>query len=355
MNSGPRAKRERFERLGRLFEELTGLDPLDRDRLIAARCEDDDRLAAEVRELLTADASSRNTGFVERLLASEIASITEAPQPDLTIGPWRVVRRLGGAVARRSFLVDREEESGMMRAVLRTFPGCAGATEGAATAFWRQFGRLRGLDASGLARMLGAGIDPDGTPYVAVEVVEGERITTWCERRRVSLPERVELFVGVCDVVAGAHARGIAHGGLRASRVVVGGDRRPKLLDFGIESLAAVCDPTSDPPTPRDDVLALGQILFELMTGTRPLGAAPAVAKRGLTASRAVSDARTRMYLESGLDAVVRRALRTEPVARYSGADGMAEDLRRHLRGLPVLVSFEEGAPPRRSAPPPTG
>ena len=164
--------------------------------------------------------------------------------------------------------------------------------------FRRERQILAQLDHPSIARLLDGGLHTDGRPYFAMELVEGEPITTYCDRRRLSIDARVRLFCRVCDAVQYAHGRLIVHRDLKPANIFVTATGDLKLLDFGIAKLLTDDDATQateltrtglrpltpayaapeqlrgEPVSTATDVYTLGVILFELLTGRRPSASA---------------------------------------------------------------------------------
>ena len=268
---------------------------------------------------------------------------------------------------------------------------------------------LARLDHPAIARLLDGGTASDGRPYLALGFVHGEPITDHCDRRRLSIDERLALFCEVCRAVAYAHRMLVVHRDLKPSNVLVeeapgGGAARVKLLDFGIAKLldesapftapvtteghrvmtpqyAAPEQVRGEPVTTATDVYGLGVLLYELLAGRRPhapdaqaraaveravldetppdpSAVAAATAPTGPSAiarasARASDPARLRRRLRGDLDRIALKALRKEPERRYDGPAALARDVERHLAGLPVearpeSVRYRAGAFVRR-------
>ena len=153
---------------------------------------------------------------------------------------------------------------------------------------------LADLDHPNIARVLDGGSTDDGTPYVVMEYIEGEPLDTYCDTRKLSNRERLELFRKVCSAVQHAHRNLIVHRDLKPGNILVTPDGEPKLLDFGIAKLLdparsphtlpqtrAMMNPMTpeyaspeqvlgDTLTTASDVYALGVVLYELLTGVAP-------------------------------------------------------------------------------------
>ena len=242
---------------------------------------------------------------------------------------------------------------------------------------------LAGLTHPNIARLYDGGSTEDGRPFLAMEYVDGTAITEYCDAAGLPLERRLELFLLVADAVRYAHGRLVVHRDIKPSNILVTGDGRVKLLDFGIakiiegddgeelESLTRtggrILTPEyaspeqlrSLPVTTASDVYQLGVLLFVLLTGRRPFasrgeathgdrGSRSMVATRASTAVagaagesarlRGSAPDRLRRALRGDLDTILQKALREEPEARYTSAEQMADDVRRHLEGRPIAA-----------------
>lgn len=245
---------------------------------------------------------------------------------------------------------------------------------------------LATLEHPNIARLFDAGTTEDGIPYLVMELIEGTPVDQYCEDKDLGVVERLQLFRQVCMAVQYAHQRLVIHRDIKPSNILVTADSVPKLLDFGI---AKIFDPAAgseatllrpmtpeyaspeqvrgDPITTATDVYSLGVVLYKLLTGrtpypekTRtPLEFAKAICEiepaRPSTAPAArklsepllqiqrtrdrVSSTKLRRKLKGDLDNIVLKSLRKEPERRYASVEQLAEDIRRHLDGLPVTAT----------------
>lgn len=231
---------------------------------------------------------------------------------------------------------------------------------------------LAALSHPDVVRLLDAGIDADGRPFLVMELAEGDPITSWCDERRLPLDARLRLFLAVCDAVQSAHRHLIVHLDLKPGNILVTNDGRPKLLDFGTAKLAGPdlhltrTEPLTlqyaSPERLRGetvsvacDVYSLGLILHELVSGGWPFrrheslidmaerasGNAAVtppsrVSTEDAAARRRTSLDRLRHAVRGDLDAITARAIAHAPSERYATVADLAEDVRRYLAGDPV-------------------
>jgi serine/threonine protein kinase len=318
--SPPKGGRSSWEDL---FDELVELPAAERRRRLAALRAEDGALASRIERLLAADAAS--AGLLD-LPASELLGQmgdaaeggeggergawgdpagggapgdeegAAAAEPQLSagavVGSWRIVRPLGRGGMGEVYLAERSGPEFAQRVALKVIK--RGMDSAAIVRrFVRERQILAHLDHPNLARLLDGGSTPDGRPFFALELVEGEAITAWCERHEVGLEGRLRLVQTVCQAVDSAHRRLVVHRDLKPANILVTADGTPKLLDFGIAKLLAaeegrgqtlthlegrVLTPAyaapeqilGEPVSTATDVYALGVLLYELITGVLP-------------------------------------------------------------------------------------
>ena len=370
---------ERWRRIEQLFEHGLEVAPEARAGWLESVCGEDGDLRREVVSLLEAHAASE--GFLERPAVQRVGGAVgeltgratdrteedgaeRSEWADRRIGAYRVIGEVGRGGMSTVLLAERDDAAFRGRVAIKVLRGMPGAQ--AVQRFERERQILADLDHPGIARLRDAGTLADGVPYVVMDYVEGEPIDAWCERRGLGVAGRLELFLRVCDAVQAAHRSLIVHRDLKPANVLVTADGEPRLLDFGI---AKPLDPESDQTvtrtlframTPRyaspeqvtggrittaTDVYSLGVILFELLTGRSPyeISTLPPAAWQRVIAEveppRASQVARApgvARRLRGDLDTILQAALRKDPQRRYGSVEAFADDVRRHLRNLPV-------------------
>ncbi len=250
---------------------------------------------------------------------------------------------------------------------------------------------LSRLNHPNIAKLLDGGETPDGLPYFVMEYIEGETITKFCESHQFDVNERLELFQKVCDAISYAHTNLIVHRDIKPSNIIVTNDGTLKLLDFGIAKLldnelentgtigrmftpeyASPEQINGLPITTATDVYSLGVVLYELLSGIRPFTSKSRnygeIANLVLTQepsrpssvviSHSRSDSETGRTNENkgqrtkveglrtksligDLDNIILKALRKESDRRYQSVSEFSEDIKRHLKGLPVTATAD--------------
>lgn len=297
---------------------------------------------------------------------------------DLTgksFGPWRVEKLIGTGGMAQVWLARRTDGLYDGLAAIKLMR-LAVADRSANERFARE-GRLLGrLSDPNIARLLDAGVTAGGERFLVLEYVDGERIDAWCDRNRLTLSGRVELFIVVCKAVAHAHENLIVHRDLKPSNIFVTSGGEVKLLDFGVAKLladdanalalhtqltrehGAAMTPAYAAPeqiageavSTSMDVYALGMVLYELLNGARPMqptqpGEVPKPLWTltttheetvRLAEQRSTSVKELRRALRGDLAAVVAKAVKSNPEQRYRSAMELADDLQRVLDQRPI-------------------
>ncbi len=428
---------ERWQQVKELLDETLDMSPGTRRAFLDASCGGDDHLRRQVESLVEEEERAgdflQDPIFVLSDGGEGGAGDTEPEtQPDEAghadverrIGPYRLIRQLGRGGMGTVHLAQRDDDEYQSRVAIKVLrPG--GQRQGNAqllSRFLVERQILADLNHPNIAELYDGGtLDGDagdadaGLPYFVMELVDGATITEYCDRERLDVDARLELFDQVCAAVQAAHRNLIVHRDIKPANILVTGDgvtpegdKRAilKLLDFGI---AKPLDPAAfpqavettgswrrpmtpiyaspeqirgEPVTTATDVYSLGVVLFELLTGRHPYraGTSQGDTPRGTQPFQSVEDAvlrqpvprpsdtvevehevdedqtpgvastveisrrrratprQFRRQLAGDLDNIVLMALRKDPDRRYATVEQLAEDLRRHRRGLPVVA-----------------
>lgn len=277
-------------------------------------------------------------------------------------GPYRLLARLGEGGMGEVYLAEQVQP--MKRRVALKVVREGIESEEILARFADERSALARMSSQFIAKLLDVGTSRAGRPYLAMEFVEGRTLIDHCDRERLDLPQRVELFLGICQGVQHAHHKGIVHGDLKPSNVLVavsGGIAVPKIIDFGLsyatdrvgvsraggtlEYMSPELVRTGTAVDTRVDVYSLGVLLYELTTGTRPHASVPRSANLELQ-RRIVEDdpelpsdlCAPPVGLRDDLDWVVMKAMAKHREHRYSTAAALAADVRRFLRHEPVVA-----------------
>ncbi len=396
---------EHERRIVDLLSRALELDGADRGRFLDHSCAGDRALRDELESMLE-EESEVPDGFLE---SPAVADLDEeqlfendqglpfgAPFSSRhsggghieRFGPYRVLSILGQGGMGTVYLAEQREPV-RRRVALKILDAVHDrrrlkrfAAEGQA---------LARLAHPNIASLYEVGATAEGHPFVAMELVEGVAITAWCDQRRLSLDDRIELFFDVCAGVRHAHEKGVLHRDLKPANVLVtevDGKATAKVIDFGIARALGeplLTDVDTQPMTlenqiigspiymcpevaggkrdvdTRSDVYALGLLLYELLIGVLPFdtqvnlvellrriakGDLPVPSARfaELEVERRKQLADLRSSTASGLsrrlhgdlDAIAEKTVTREPEERYDSPAALATDLRRHLDVEPV-------------------
>ena len=327
--------------------------------------------------------------------ASVDPDLTRAPsgvKATEAIGPYRLLERVGEGGMGDVWLAEQTQP--IHRQVALKVIKAGMDTAQVVARFEAERQALALMDHPAIARVFDAGATPQGRPYFAMEYVRGETITEYVTRHTLTVPQRIDLFLTVCEGVQHAHQKGIIHRDLKPSNVLVTvrDDRpMPKVIDFGVAKATtqALTDRTLHTEigaligTPeymspeqaemgsldidtRADVYSLGVMLYELLTGTLPFEPKalrehgleklrrtirevdpPRPSTRVTTAAGSAATvlpshgdaSRLARQLRGDLDWITMKALEKDRTRRYGSVSDLAADLRRHLDDVPVLAS----------------
>ncbi|HEY1337880.1 MAG TPA: protein kinase, partial [Bryobacteraceae bacterium] len=355
---------ERFERLRSLFHEAAALPAGGRDEYLSAACGGDTALRSEVLGMLEADSAA------DTLLEGGVPGIARdlfqggAAFGDLRFGPYRLIRRLGEGGMGVVYLAERED---LGSRVAIKFLRDAWLSPARRERFTEEQRTLAQLIHPSIARLYDADTISDGTPWFAMEYVEGVTITEYLAQHGSSVEERLRLFREVCEAVKYAHERAVIHRDLKPSNILVRSDGAVRLVDFGIAKHLDSADQPVDQTrtalrlmTPAyaspeqirgepvgifTDVYALGVILYEILTGRLPLdvGGRTAteaeriiVSQEPLPPSAVAGGPGLTRASWADLDVLCLTAIHKDLARRYRSVEMLIRDIDHYLNGEPL-------------------
>ncbi len=385
---------ERWQEIQALFDAALEQPREGRTLYLKTACQNDETLFEEVLALL--ETYDDDPSFLEDSAASFHALVEPAPLEGQHIGAYRIVKRIGTGGMGAVYLAERDDEQFRKRVALKIVKRGMD-TEEILRRFRGERQILAALDHSGIARLLDGGMTEDGRPYFVMEYVEGgEAINTYCDRKRLGVAERLQLFQQVCATLQFAHQNLVVHRDLKPSNILVSEQGQVKLLDFGIAKLlnpdlapftlaqtrtemrlmtpeyAAPEQVRGEAITTATDVYQLGVLLYTLLTGHRPYrlksrateeiaraiceetperpstmvrrtsevsslgGTTRTITPDEICAARNTEVDRLVRRLSGDLDTIVLKAMHKEPQRRYISAEALGDDVHRYLVGLPV-------------------
>jgi len=337
-----------WEKFCSIAVEALGVEAVDRSRFVASACGDDLELRSRV-ELLLLKANGAS-GFLEGGLNFGL-SLRPRAAGDV-VGNYVLDELIGKGGMGEVWSAHRTDGQFEQRVAVKLLS--AGFPDAwRAKRFREERQILAGFEHPNIARLLDGGLASDGSPFLAMELVEGERSDTAIER--LPVVRRLELFEKICHAVQYAHQRLIVHRDIKPSNILIAQNGEPKLLDFGIARSLDPLDMSAtqtglgaftpnyaspeqiqgQPMGTSTDVYSLGVVLFEWVAGRKSyeLAGKSLAEIVDIVCHHGVPPA------DSGtpeLDAVIRKAVRIDPAERYQSAAELASDIRLYLEGRPV-------------------
>ncbi|MEJ0034959.1 MAG: serine/threonine-protein kinase [Gammaproteobacteria bacterium] len=354
-------------RVEAIFHEALELPAQQRDEYIDRRCGDDRALAAEVRSLIQASESESALG--RERAASARATRTIAAR-GRRIGAYEIDRLLGRGGMGSVYLAHRVDGEFEQQVAIKLVD-LPMASELFRERFRVERQILANLTHPCIARLLDGGVSEGGEMFLAMEYIDGVNIAAYCRAHRLSIRERITLFLKVCGAVQFAHQSLVVHRDLKPDNILIATDGTPRLLDFGTAKLLTPLSGTAaagftqhgiqaftpsyaspeqilgEPISTATDVYSLGVLLYVLLAGVPPYSIQNFTTGEFLRLvcteqppppSVAAKRAGTGVRLDADLDVIVLKALRKEPQQRYLSVEQLAADLLAYASGRPVAA-----------------
>lgn len=347
-----------------VFHTAVSLPPADRASFVRAQLGGRSVLITEILELAHTFEEQEEVGGWKN---PELVPLnSDDSQIGRRVGSWYLESLIGRGGMGSVYLASRQDGQFEQLAALKLL-SCRISSEWLEDRFRQERQNLARLNHPNIARLIDGGTTAERDPYLVMEYVEGAPLDDYCRSRELSIRQRVELFLRVCDAVTYTHQNLLIHRDLKPDNILVCEDGTPKLLDFGTAKRVAMdaeepgttvvgmraftpayASPEEilgEPITTAADVYSLGVILYRLLAGSAPYAltefntgelirvvcqqepALPSVAVAHKGEARAIA---------GDLDNIVMKALEKAPEQRFGSVAEMADDLRRHLEGRPV-------------------
>jgi serine/threonine protein kinase len=397
-----------LERKLSLFEAASELtDPARRRAFLKAACAGETTLLHTMEKLLSAgervdeffaDCAPDHATISEALESRGLPPAPLAPgDPSAlvgtSIGNYKLLQKIGEGGCGVVYMA--EQSAPVRRRVALKVIKLGMDTKSVIARFEAERQALAMMDHPNIARVLDAGATEAGRPFFAMELVNGVKITEYCDQQRLGVEGRLEMFIEICHAIQHAHQKGIIHRDIKPSNILVTahlGAPAPKVIDFGIakateeqltdKTLFTACTQLIGTPAymspeqldmggadldTRSDIYSLGVLLYELLTGRTPFDTkelmkagldemrrtlkereprSPSATLHTLRADdltqtamqRRMEAPRLLLQLRGDLDWIVMKALEKDRSRRYETADAMATDVRRYLDNEPILA-----------------
>ena len=349
-------ERELWRRADAVLDELLDLPAAEREPRLRGLTADE-TLRTRVRRLLA--AHSQPTGPLDQ--PPPTLALPASALSGQLLGRWRLQEEIGrGGMAVVYRAVAEGGAEGQV-AALKVLTLGSLAQLGRERFLHEQQALLR-LRHACIAALYDAGVAADGTPWLAMALIEGEPIDRWCRQRNLDIATRIELVLQVCQALDCSHRNLVVHRDIKPSNVLVDNDGHVHVLDFGIARIldtsatrtgtglraltpeyAAPEQFAGAPPSTAMDVYGVGALLYKLLADVPPQksaqGAAipPSKALRAKAGESPSPEQRERLQqLRGDLDTLVMKALAERPEERYAGVAALADDLQRWLQQRPI-------------------
>ena len=372
---------ERWQKVKSVLEEVLEIAPASRSAFLEKSCNGDKDLRVEVESLLDFE-----TGDADLLEESAFSIALETGAEKFIgkqIGKYKIISELGAGGMGVVFLAERADGEFLQKVALKLIKRGIGS-DSILRRFVNERQILASLQHPNIAHLIDGGTTDDNLPYFVMEYVEGETILEFARRKNLSVEQRLDLFREVCAAVQFAHQNLVIHRDLKPSNILVNAGGAPKLLDFGIAKLlkTEITDQTAtqhfaftpeyaspeqvrgEKLTTATDIYSLGVIIYELLTDARPFSfenknfgqivqtvttSEPVRPSSVLSPKSKIQNPKSEKLnrkspilnaksLKGDLDNIILKSLKGDAERRYSSVEQFSEDIRRHLKGLPITA-----------------
>ncbi len=391
-----------WDKIKLLYSEVFELTREERESYLNEKCKDNPELKKEVESLIESGKKAENYWERSPLQTLEITEDQNSATSfeGMIIGKYKVEERIGEGGMALVYSAVRIDNQFNRRVAIK-FIKRGMDTEEIIKRFKIEQQTLAGLDHSFIAKIIDGGTTDEGLPYFVMEYIDGIPINEYCDQYKLSIDQRLELFIQVCSAVNYAHQNLIVHRDLKPSNILITSKGEPKLLDFGIAKLlgkepnrntaaltregfrlmtveyASPEQVTGDRITTASDIYSLGVLLYELLTGHLPhsfknkfpnevekiiTSASPEKPSNIITKStviltddgekigtspeelsslRSSSVEKLKKRLSGDIDNIILMALRKDPARRYISVQHFSEDIKRYIEGRPVAANTD--------------
>lgn len=369
--------KERWKEAETAFDALFELSDSEKQARLNALKDENPQLYEDLKQMLEFADNTQN--FLEEDRSIHMNSLfedmaAEAPLEDeenftpRIVGRYKLLKPIGRGGMGNVYLAERADGSFERKSAIKFV-----RTELNSKELHNRFNREKQIQASldhpSIARLYDAYSDEHGTPYLVMEYVDGKPLTTYSEENHLSVRQKIELFISVCQAVQHAHQNLVIHRDLKPSNILVTPEGECKLLDFGI---AKILDQNENLPeitqsgqhyfsmkyaapeqiqkktvNTLSDVYSLGVLLHQLLTGSLPYAITDKTTYGEFEqkichdpvpkpSSQVKASPELSRQLRGDLDNIILKALEKSPDRRYRSAEALADDLKRYLNNLPV-------------------
>jgi serine/threonine protein kinase/tetratricopeptide (TPR) repeat protein len=376
---------EKWQQIKSIFNEAIELDSAEQEKYLQ---DVDEEIRDEVLKLIEAE---KQNNFAEPVANLSNLWQEESAETYLNkeISGYNIVREIGHGGMGIVFEAVRQKDDFSQTVALKLLKRGMDS-EAMLRRFSHERQILASLEHPNIARLLDGGRSAEGTPFFALEYVKGLPIDEFCEAKNLSITQRLRLFLQVCNAVSFAHSRLVVHRDLKPSNILVTANGTVKLLDFGIAKIISdeadyktntvtqfgMMTPKYASPeqisgqivSTSSDIYSLGLILYELLTGVpaydfpnnrpdemakiicdvEPIRPSSVISQQLSVISETDSshgqttNPKSKITnpksLKGDLDNIILKSLQKIPARRYASVEQFANDIERHLDGLPVIA-----------------